>query len=520
MPICSFGALSLIQKSDPAGLFSQSTHYFDYNDTFLTRAVPEKTGGYAFTHWEINGNRTSLPNISVALQVTGQITENTQAVAKYSNINADSDQDGIKDWYEIRTKGSISPAISLDDDNDTIPFYKEYKFGLNPNSKNTIHEGGISIRRASKVFVNLGGARKLQVRSDPAGLVTSSSGFPEVNSTYHSQNLNGLQNGYYFSHWEVNGIRKSDSSGKGLSKISEIMDQDKEIVARFIKQDIDSDKDNIPDWYEWHEFGTLNFNNQSNPDEDQFTLQDERRFGLNGNIEDRIQEGGISIRRSGLTRMNLGGGSFVKITSDPPGMVNSAYLLQEKNSTYQSPTLNGKNGKFVFSHWEINGIRQESPSGIALSRVIEKLDTDKTIIAKYFEESIDSDEDGIPDWYENQQFGNLENSINSDPDGDGFLNFDEIKFGLSPVISDQISDGGIAIRRTKMVSYVKDLSDSSSSFDTDGDGLSDKEEAVLGSNATLADTDGDGYSDNDEFPAGSNLLDAKSFPNQQPMAFT
>ena len=151
-----------------------------------------------------------------------------------------------------------------------------------------------------------------------------------------------------------------------------------------------------------------------------------------------------------------------------------------------------------------------------MSRVIEKLDTDKTIIAKYFEESIDSDKDGMPDWYENQQFGNLENSANSDPDGDGFLNFDEIKFGLSPVISDQISDGGIAMRRTKMVSYVKDLSDSSSSFDTDGDGLSDKEEAALGSNATLADTDGDGYSDNDEFLAGSNLLDAKSFPNQPP----
>ena len=83
------------------------------------------------------------------------------------------------------------------------------------------------------------------------------------------------------------------------------MDQDKEIVARFIEQDIDSDKDNIPDWYEWYEFGTLNFSNKSNPDEDLFTLQDERRFGLNGNIEDRIQEGGISIRRSGLTRMNL-----------------------------------------------------------------------------------------------------------------------------------------------------------------------------------------------------------------------
>ena len=109
LPICSFGALSLIQKSDPAGLFSQSTHYFDYNDTFLTRAVPEKTVGYAFTHWEINGNRTSVPNISVAPTGYGANYRNTQAVAKYSNINADSDQDGIKDWYEIKLKGVSAP---------------------------------------------------------------------------------------------------------------------------------------------------------------------------------------------------------------------------------------------------------------------------------------------------------------------------------------------------------------------------------------------------------------------------
>ena len=515
LPVWCFGDLSLIQKSDPAGLFSQSTHYFDHNDTFLTRAVPERTGSYAFTHWEINGNRTSVPNISVALQVSGKITENTQAVAKYSDINLDSDRDGIKDWYEIRTKGSISSPIGLDDDNDSIPFAKEYEFGLNPNAKNTIHEGGISIRRASKVFVNLGGARKLQVQSDPAGLIASTSAYPEVNSTYNSQNLNGLQNGYYFSHWEVNGIRKSDASGKGLSKISEIMDQDKEIVARFIKQDLDSDNDKIPDWYEWHEFGTLNLNNQSNPDEDLFTLENERKYGLNGNIEDRIQEGGISIRRSGPTKMNLGGGSFVKITSDPPGMVNSAFLLQEKNSTYQSPSLNGKNGNFVFSHWEINGIRQAGPSGIALSRVIERLDTDKTIIAKYFEESIDIDEDGILDAYEMQQFGGLALSGNSDPDNDGFDNYQEINFGLSPIIHDRLLEGGISLRRAKMVNYATDVV---TIIDSDGDGLSDQEEATLGSNINLTDTDGDGYSDHQEYLAGSNLTNANSFPNQSPNA--
>ena len=85
----------------------------------------------------------------------------------------------------------------------------------------------------------------------------------------------------------------SDPSGKGLSKISELMNQDKEVVARFFEQNLDSDNDEIPDWYEWHEFGTLDFNNQSNPDEDLYNLEDERKFGLNGNIKDTIRRRNI-----------------------------------------------------------------------------------------------------------------------------------------------------------------------------------------------------------------------------------
>lgn len=516
LPGFCFAALTLIQKSEPAGLFPQSTLYFDFNDTFTTQNIAEKTGGYAFTHWEINGNRTEIPKTSVSLQVSASITQNTMAIAHYVDTNQDSDNDGINDWYEIRNQGGLSFPTNSDDDNDSIPYSLEYKFGLNPNLPEQINEGGISIRRSKKVFVNLGGARKLQVRSDPPGLLASLSSFPEVNSTYNSQNLNGLKSGYYFSHWEVNGIRKAGPSGKSLSKISELMDQDKEIVARFVEQNLDADEDEIPDWYELHEFGTLDLTNQSNPDEDAFSLEEERKYGLSGNIKDSIREGGISVRRSTITKVNLGGGSFVKITSDPPGMLNSDFILQEKNSTYQSVSLNGQIGNYVFSHWEINGVRQTSSSGIGLSRVTEKLDSDKTIVAKYFDKSADTDSDGIPDWYENQQFGNLTSSGESDPDGDGLKNDEEIKFGLSPLIKDQFFEGGIALRRAKMLSYVKDLSDSSSSFDSDGDGLSDKKEKELGSNASLTDTDEDGYSDYLEFLAGSNLLDAMSFPNQAP----
>ena len=516
IPNFCFASLSLIQKSEPVGRFSQNTSYYDFNDTFLTLAAPETTGGYKFTHWEINGNRTEIPNTSISLQVSGRITENTLAIAHYTSLDEDSDKDGVKDWFEIRTLGSLNHENESDDDNDSIPFFREYQFGLNPNSADQINDGGVSIRRSKKIFVNLGGARKLRVTSDPPGILASSNSYPEVNSTYISQNLNGRKSGYYFSHWEVNGIRKAGPNGKGLNKISEIMDQDKEIIARYINEHADTDADDIPDWYEWHEFGTLSINNQSNLDEDSFNLREERKFGMMGNIKDTIQEGGISLRRSGLTKVNLGGGSFVKITSDPPGVLDSQYLLKERNSTFQSANLVGaKNGNLIFSHWEINGVRKTNGTGISMSRVTEILDTDKNFVAVYLNESNDIDEDGILDSYEMQHFGALTLSGNSDPDNDGFDNYQEIKFGLSPIIHDRFLEGGITVRRAKMVNYAKDVV---TTIDSDGDGLSDQEEATLGSNINLTDTDGDGYSDHQEYLAGSDPLNANSFPNQSPNA--
>ena len=48
------------------------------------------------------------------------------------------------------------------------------------------------------------------------------------------------------------------------------------------------------------------------------------------------------------------------------------------------------------------------------------------------------------------------------------------------------------------------------STDTDGDGLTDAEEATLGTNPELADTDGDGFSDGQEVAAKTNPLSRSS----------
>ncbi|NDB03969.1 MAG: cadherin repeat domain-containing protein, partial [Flavobacteriaceae bacterium] len=104
--------------------------------------------------------------------------------------------------------------------------------------------------------------------------------------------------GYYFSHWEVNGVRQSDSTGLGLSQVTQKLTEDKKFIAKYYAENEDLDQDGIPDWFEWHEQGSLDLNGSSDPDGDGFTLADENKLGLSSIIVDTINEGSISARRS------------------------------------------------------------------------------------------------------------------------------------------------------------------------------------------------------------------------------
>jgi len=54
---------------------------------------------------------------------------------------------------------------------------------------------------------------------------------------------------------------------------------------------------------------------------------------------------------------------------------------------------------------------------------------------------IDSDGDGLPDWWELQYFGNLNQGANDDPDGDGVTNLQEYQQGRNPTKSALADDG-------------------------------------------------------------------------------
>ena len=56
--------------------------------------------------------------------------------------------------------------------------------------------------------------------------------------------------------------------------------------------------------------------------------------------------------------------------------------------------------------------------------------------------------------------------------------------------------------------------------DTDGDGLTDHFEEVLGTDGSRSDTDGDGYWDAEELARQSNPLNAANVPGSKPTGFS
>jgi hypothetical protein len=54
---------------------------------------------------------------------------------------------------------------------------------------------------------------------------------------------------------------------------------------------------------------------------------------------------------------------------------------------------------------------------------------------------VDSDADGLPDWWEQQYFGNLSHNGTEDADGDGLTNLQEYQQGRNPTVNAQPDDG-------------------------------------------------------------------------------
>ncbi len=158
-------------------------------------------------------------------------------------------------------------------------------------------------------------------------------------------------------------------------------------------------------------------------------------------------------------------------------------------------------------------------------------------IAVLNDQVMDSDRDGLYDWWEQQYLGGLAYYTTNDADGDGVFNIGEYLTGLNPTNSDTDADGlmdgsEVALWFTDPWSGdsdsdgVEDGEEVNSGADgyqtnplksdSDEDGLSDYDETHpaagdYASSPMLTDTDGDGVLDVHEFIAGSNPRDASDY---------
>ncbi|ALM48519.1 hypothetical protein AMR72_06155 [Flavobacterium psychrophilum] len=102
-----------------------------------------------------------------------------------------------------------------------------------------------------------------------------------------------------------------------------------------------------------------------------------------------------------------------------------------------------------------------------------------------------------------------------DQDGDGLTNAQEAAAGTNPTVADTDGDGildGAEVTAGSDPINPCSPNPAAGPCDQDADGLTNTQEAAIGTNPTVADTDGDGIADGAEVTAGSNPLNACS-PN-------
>lgn len=110
--------------------------------------------------------------------------------------------------------------------------------------------------------------------------------------------------------------------------------------------------------------------------------------------------------------------------------------------TIAAPRIAGE----IFVYWadeDGNEVGARHKSGRA-RRSVEIVPYGEMVLnAVYMNESVDSDGDGIADGHELYWYGNLDQTADTDTDGDGWTFLEEVKIGRNPLMPDIYVDGGV-----------------------------------------------------------------------------
>jgi hypothetical protein len=468
LPISSFGAIfQVVQLSEPAGFLSQTDAIQQgTNHPSVTPAL--SSNGYAFGYWTIDDVRVTGTNGRSLTQVSSVIQAASTYKAHYFQESADSDSDGIMDWFEYRMFGDLSRGPGDDPDGDGFTNQREDQLAQDPLVQDVVRDGGLS-SRTSFIFTYADTSMvKATVESDPVGFVTQTENFLALNANLSTANLNGETNGYHFAYWSVNGVRQAAPNGTASSQVDLNVSVTSEIIAHYLPSNEDSDSDGVMDWFELHQFGNLSLGPNDDPDGDGFPNKLEGELGQEARVKDLVVDGGLSSRASAA--FTYADTSMVQATikSDPAGFVSQTENYLAVNANVSTASLNGETNGYHFAYWSVNGVRQTAPNGTSASQVDMNLTVTSQIIAHYLPSNEDSDSDGVMDWFELHQFGNLTLGPDDDPDGDGFSNKREGELGQEARVKDLVRDGGLSSRVSPSILYFLQVNNPPDGLDLNG----------------------------------------------------
>ncbi|NHJ39765.1 MAG: hypothetical protein FK731_07000 [Asgard group archaeon] len=354
--------------------------------------------------------------------------------------DSDTDDDNVSDGEEILDHGT-NPFL-VDTDFDGMEDYFEIFYDLDPlvddadldkdsDLLSNIYEYNVSFTNPSD-------------SDSDNDLLTDGE---EILGYYIPTHTHANSTGYIVT----NAPLIADADSDGLKDGEEVLTYDTNPL------DADSDDDNVNDFAECVTYLT----DPNDEDTDDDTLDDwwETHYGTNPLLDDR--------------------------DSDPD---NDQLTNLEEYGYGTNPTKKDTDGDGIDDKWELDN------SLNPLSSSDGSLDNDEDGLSNYEEYLIntnphdeDTDQDGMDDLWESENGTNpLIDDADEDPDEDGLTNINEMIYNLDP--------------------YDEDY---------DNDGLLDGLEIEIGTNPRIRDTDGDGYSDYEEYMKGTDPLDKNSNPFQK-----
>ncbi len=409
-------------------------------------------GDYTFGYWSLNGVRQADPQGRSLGSFRTALATSTVVEAVFALTDDDLDADTIPDWYELLFFGTTGTVSDIDADG--FDFANEYRRDQHPTIADRFTGGGVSLAQAGfvEVIVDTNLAR-VSIGSDPATFVPTDTYVTNKGSIISLPDEYGVQSGYRFTHWEINGNRLEDLTGRSHGALNLVLTGNVSIVARYLQEFEDEDADGIRDWYEIHFGGTTNLSPTANSDGDAFQLLEEFERDLHPYLSDRSSPGGVSLGFApvadyypGTNAPGLDRTRFFTYTlrSVPTLLLPFDNVITAAEGTQVDvPSPVGLHQDYRFVHWELDSVPQRDANGRGVATFSFVLSTNADVRAIFVGTDTDGDSDGIPDWYELHYAGST-NAV-ADADGDGFGLDAEYHRGYHAGQFDRADAGGVSL---------------------------------------------------------------------------